>query len=294
MTGKGKQMKITKRQLRRIIRESIYGKSQTAGPPISGRHAIALGGDYGKPPSNPDPKLALAAAKEMGYDPSEHPALDSNNIAINDALAAYPGEFTYDDIIAAVRASGGIVNEAYGAIGSGDPAQEILDWAEEGNRVTIAGKNIWVGLGSRSGLHSYADEVIGDKWSKSGDRFTKKVMNLPAGTEVELKRFQSSSRGRGNWVTAGTVTTTGPLKGSGGEAPSAKRMRQIGRELSDMYDRDVKIKSVSKYVGDDEPFLGKNWEVVVGKERMIFPNDSGNPAEYAQQEAGFWEIYSTY
>ena len=190
-----------------------------------------------------------------------------------------------------------IIREAYSnAIGSGDPAQEILDWAEEGNRVTIAGKNIWAGLGSRSGLHSYADEVIGDKWSKSGDRFTKKVMNLPAGTEVELKRFQSSSRGRGNWVTAGTVTTTGPLKGSGpsGEAPSAKRMRQISSDLRAMYDRDVKIKSVSKYVGDDEPFLGKNWEVVVGKERMIFPNASGSPAEYAQQEAGFWEIYNVY
>ena len=53
----------------------------------------------------------------MGYNPNEHPALDSNNIAIDDALAAYPGEFTYNDIIAAVKASGGIVNEASGAIG---------------------------------------------------------------------------------------------------------------------------------------------------------------------------------
>ena len=54
-----------------------------------------------------------------------------------------------------------IIREAYGnPIGSGDPAQEILDWAEEGNRVTVAGKNIWAGLGSRAGLHSYADEVI--------------------------------------------------------------------------------------------------------------------------------------
>ena len=39
------------------------------------------------------------------------------------------------------------LREAYGSpIGSGDPAQEILDWAEEGNRVTVAGKNIWARL----------------------------------------------------------------------------------------------------------------------------------------------------
>jgi len=197
-----------------------------------------------------------------------------------------------------------IIREAYAdVIGSGDPATEILDWAEEGNRVTIAGKNIWAGLGSRSGLHSYADEVIGDKWSKSGDRFTKKVMNLPAGTEVELKRFQSTSRGRGNWVTAGTVTTTGPLKGSGpgGEAPSAKRMREISHLLRAM-DVYGKIKSVSKYVDHDEPFNGTNWEVVVGKDRMIFPDKDAAGAEYAQWEGkheeaggeGFWEIYSAY
>ena len=58
-----------------------------------------------------------------------------------------------------------LVREAYhgSAIGSGDPAQEILDWAEHGNRVTVAGKNIWAGLGNRSGLHSYADKMIRDK-----------------------------------------------------------------------------------------------------------------------------------
>jgi hypothetical protein len=197
-----------------------------------------------------------------------------------------------------------IIREAYGNIGSGDPAQEILQWAEEGERVTVAGKNIWAGLGSRSGLHSYADEVVDDKWRKSGDRFTKKVMNLPAGTEVELKRFQSSSRGKGNWVTAGTVTTTGPLKGSGpgGETPSAKRIREIGQALGMMYDRDVKIKSVSQYVSEDAPFNGKNWEVVVGKDRMIFPDKDEGRGEYAELTAGTdgrdhegaWEVYSVY
>jgi len=46
-------MKITKRQLRRIIREAI-NESQTAGPPISGAHAIALGGSYHEPRTRPD------------------------------------------------------------------------------------------------------------------------------------------------------------------------------------------------------------------------------------------------
>jgi hypothetical protein len=70
-------------------------------------------------------------------------------------------------------------------------------------------------------------------------------------------------------------------------------MREISQALRAM-DVGGKIKSVSKYVGDDEPFHGKNWEVVVGKERMIFPDAGDSPAEYAQQEAGFWEIYSVY
>ena len=76
-------MKITKRQLRRIIREAIGGNQDA------------------------DPKGALAAAQEMGYSLKIPPFVDSNNIAIDDALEAYPGEFTYEDIIAAVKAAGG-------------------------------------------------------------------------------------------------------------------------------------------------------------------------------------------
>jgi len=191
-----------------------------------------------------------------------------------------------------------IIREAYGdMIGTGDPAQEILDWAEEGNRVTIAGKNIWLGLGNRAGLHSYADELTREKWAKSGDRFTKKIMNLPAGTEVELKRFKSANRDRGNWVIAGTVTTTGPIQGSGpgGLTPSSKRMRGILQDLRMIYDRAVgknQIKSVSLYQGADAPFDGKNWEVVVGKSRMIFQDRQAS--EFAEFENGDWAVRSAY
>jgi hypothetical protein len=100
------KMRITKRRLRRIIRQTI-NESQTAGPPISGKHAIALGGSYGKPPSNPDPKGALAAAREMGYSLDAPMMQDGNQQAIDDALASYPGEFTYEDIVAAVTRMGG-------------------------------------------------------------------------------------------------------------------------------------------------------------------------------------------
>ena len=74
-------MKLTAQQLRSIIQEVIGS----------------------------DPKGALAAAREMGYDMSIMPQVDSNNTAINDALAAYSGEFTYEDIIVAVTAAGGEV-----------------------------------------------------------------------------------------------------------------------------------------------------------------------------------------
>jgi hypothetical protein len=122
-------------------------------------------------------------------------------------------------------------------------------------------------------------------------------MNLPADTEVELKRYQSASRDRGNWVTAGVVTTTGPIQGSGpgGEAPNSKRMRGILQDLRMIYDRDVgknQIKSVSLYQGADAPFNGKNWEVVVGRSRMIFQDKQAN--EYAEFENGGWEVFSAY
>ena len=74
-------MKITKSQLRKIIKEAVGA----------------------------DPKGALAAAQEMGYSLKIPPFVDSNNTAINDALEGYPGEFTYEDIIAAVKAAGGVM-----------------------------------------------------------------------------------------------------------------------------------------------------------------------------------------
>ena len=184
-----------------------------------------------------------------------------------------------------------------------DPAQQILQWAEEGNRVTVAGKNIWPGLGNRSGLHSYADELIQDKWNKSGERFAKKIDNLPAGTEVELKRFKSINRDRGQWVTTGTVVTTGPVSTpTGGAAPSRKVLQNIYGVLGFIHDRDIgksHISSVSAYSGFDEPFDGTNWGVIMKNgSRFIFPDGDNSRGEYAEWEdkhgEGFWETYMAY
>ena len=62
-------MKIRKKALRRFIRESIYKNSRQA--TRRARRASSI-----------DP---LAAVEEMGYDVSQHPALDSNSMAIDDA-----------------------------------------------------------------------------------------------------------------------------------------------------------------------------------------------------------------
>ena len=286
-------MKITSTRVRQIIKEEISKKlSESPGADSARMQDI------------------LNIISEMGFDLGYSTWSDSNAMAVDDAKAAYPGEFSDADVEAAVnwyhssgRAYG--IQESYAnPIGSGDPAQEILQWAEEGNRVTVNGKNIWAGLGNRAGLHSYADELINDKWYKSGERFTKKVDKLPAGTEVELKRYQSTSRGKGRWVTAGTVTTTGavPTTAQGGKQPSAKRMKEIFDQLSMIYDRDIgrkHVKSVSQYVGNDEPFSGANWEIVIGNDKMIFPDkDPSGRGDYAEWEdahgEGFWETYMAY
>ncbi len=198
-----------------------------------------------------------------------------------------------------------VIKEAYGnPIGSGDPAQEIISWAQEGNRVTVDGKNIWPGLGSRAGLHSYADEMIRDKWQKSGSRFIKKVDNLPAGTEVELKRFQSTTRGRGKWVVAGTVVTSDAVQTdlAKSELPNGKRMQEIYELLGFIYERDIgksHVSNVSLYSNTDAPFSGKNWKIVMKSgDEMLFPDkDTG---EYASKEPawsehpGQWEILALF
>ena len=76
-------MKITKRQLRRIIRETIteYG---TAGPPISGDQAISLGGSYDDPaPKGYAPILDMDNVADMQAALANRPAAAPEQVLIN-------------------------------------------------------------------------------------------------------------------------------------------------------------------------------------------------------------------
>lgn len=78
----------------------------------------------------------------------------------------------------------------------------------DGDRLVVAGKNLWPGLGNRSGLHSYADVVIREKWEKSGKGLVKKLLALEPGTVVEIHVFHNKTRDRGSWIHSRTVTIT--------------------------------------------------------------------------------------
>ena len=113
-------MRVTKRQLRRMIREVIEGPDGV------------WYDDYGNPLQPDDPKQgggkgwqladgrcnshnispgevaeAMAVLEEFGYSLFIPPAVDDNQVSINDALAAYPGEYTYEDFMCAIQIAQG-------------------------------------------------------------------------------------------------------------------------------------------------------------------------------------------
>jgi hypothetical protein len=137
-------------------------------------------------------------------------------------------------------------------------SKEAAEYAEEGLRLVANGKTIWAGLGNRSGLHSYADELIRDKWEKSGFRLQKKLDNLPDGTEIEVKRFRNTTRDRGRWHTVKTLivknldlnkndnstsnTTPGQMKP---KKVSAKHRKIAIQTLEGAFERDVKLSEIA-------------------------------------------------
>jgi hypothetical protein len=85
---------------------------------------------------------------------------------------------------------------------------DIIGCAKAGERIVgyDDGKVWWAGLGNRSGLHSFADTLLDQKWAKSGARFTKRIEALPAGTRVIVQDFRNITRDRGRWVKLYTHT----------------------------------------------------------------------------------------
>ena len=78
--------------------------------------------------------------------------------------------------------------------------------ARMGDRLIVGDKTIYSGLGDRSGLHSYATELLRDKWAKADARVTKKLRAYPSGTKVKVFSYYSRTRGRGNWLPSGHIT----------------------------------------------------------------------------------------
>ena len=146
-------MKVTKRQLRRIIREAFdyndaeYANEMAAEDYKKG-YAAGHGGMALSPYANDDYAAgyedgvadagrthplrelgkgwqlsrgecdthnispaaaaeAMAVLGEFGYSLFIPPAVDDNQAAINDALAAYPGEYSYEDFLCAIRVTQG-------------------------------------------------------------------------------------------------------------------------------------------------------------------------------------------
>lgn len=86
-----------------------------------------------------------------------------------------------------------------------DAKQLLVEVAKNGDRVVHVTepkpKTIWGGLGNRSGLHSFADTLIREKWEKSGERFKKKLDKiLKPGEKFEIQTFRNVTRDRGRWM----------------------------------------------------------------------------------------------
>ena len=112
---KNESVRITRRQLRRIIRETGMhltgkgwkdpkpGEADSLWPRLGKGWQLSSGACDTHNISPNDAAEAMAVLQEFGYELGLPPAVDSNNMAINDALAAYPGEFSYEDFLCAIR-----------------------------------------------------------------------------------------------------------------------------------------------------------------------------------------------
>ena len=98
----------------------------------------------------------------------------------------------------------------------------ILNYAQSGYRIEYNDKTIWQGLGNRSGLHSFVDDLLREKWEKSGKRFENKLRNLiknsSKGDVFTIKKYENVvwksginkgkiNRDKGRWNEYGSFTS---------------------------------------------------------------------------------------
>ena len=103
-------IEVSGRYLRNLIREAMgddFFSDREASPHDESMYGEPEGG-YETPYVDANRAYELIAIlQEFGYELFLPPATDSNNIAIDDALAGYPGEFTSDDLMTAIRIAQG-------------------------------------------------------------------------------------------------------------------------------------------------------------------------------------------
>ena len=78
----------------------------------------------------------------------------------------------------------------------------LMDAARNGHRVTLNGKQIWAGLGNRSGLHHFLHDILEEKFVKGRTRYAKILDGAKAGDEFTILEFVNETRDRGLWMLA--------------------------------------------------------------------------------------------
>ena len=59
---------------------------------------------------------------------------------------------------------------------------------------------LYKSIGNTSGLYSYVDTWMKEKWQRSGQRFSKRIAeHLAAGDRIVIYRYQNINRDRGGW-----------------------------------------------------------------------------------------------
>jgi len=85
----------------------------------------------------------------------------------------------------------------------------LESFARNGEKITVTSKGkistLWKGLGNRSGLHSYAGELLREKWDEAGQRFLHKIESFPKGTKFQIHTYRNINRDRGSWKPAVVV-----------------------------------------------------------------------------------------
>ena len=311
-------MKITKTQLRRIIKEE--------------KANLVSEGKYDRRRKERDQMAAQMTFNQLRNDAYETASFIQNRLntglyeeediwgdygEVNrladtvDAAkikAAEEGK-TFDDVPDVRMANGGLLDLSYYSLGlpagikeskmkitkrqlrriiresilleqSGGQVDEIITWAKTpGNRVDVDGKVAYAGIKPIMGIDITQDAA--DDYSKKGPAFENMIRSLPDGSKITLKQYGFKPSGGGSWKSHKTMYI-------GGTKPKAQPKLNT-RRMYDILDitagvQPDEIKSVNPYPGTDSPFPGQSWRVETnGGNVYLFPSGRNNRAEFAEK-----------